>query len=162
MNRKSQRLTCPGIFQWKDSPPDTQSCPSCQTHHRLTVAGHELLPQEIRRIASHLSRTPIGIGGRVASPPLPHHLTCGSASGGSGGLGYFATNSLGSPSESKYMFKLPQERYCDPSLSAKSLREQKRIWVMLIQVFAVALSSRPVSALRRLEACRPNTASEWS
>jgi hypothetical protein len=25
----------------------------------------------------------IGIGGRVAPPPLPHHRTCGSASGGS-------------------------------------------------------------------------------
>ena len=25
----------------------------------------------------------IGIGGRVTSPPLPHHRTCGSASGGS-------------------------------------------------------------------------------
>ena len=24
----------------------------------------------------------IGIGGRVAPPPLPHHRTCGSASGG--------------------------------------------------------------------------------
>jgi hypothetical protein len=29
---------------------------------------------------SHLR---IGIGGRVAPPPLPHHRTCGSASGGS-------------------------------------------------------------------------------
>jgi transglutaminase-like putative cysteine protease/tetratricopeptide (TPR) repeat protein len=28
----------------------------------------------------------IGIGGRVTSPPLPHHRTCGSASGGSDGL----------------------------------------------------------------------------
>jgi len=25
---------------------------------------------------------PIGIGGRVTSPPLPHHRTCGSAYGG--------------------------------------------------------------------------------
>ena len=27
----------------------------------------------------------IGIGGSLAAPPLPHHRTCGSASGGSAG-----------------------------------------------------------------------------
>jgi beta-lactamase class A len=43
----------------------------------------------------------IGIGGRVTSPPLPHHRTCGSASGGSDGLSYGPANNRGSPSESK-------------------------------------------------------------
>jgi len=32
-----------------------------------------------------INQEPIGIGGRVASPPLPHHRTSGSASGGSTG-----------------------------------------------------------------------------
>src|SRR6266852_5634942 len=42
----------------------------------------------------------IGIGGAVARSPLPHHRTCGSASGGSEG---YATpsNRRGRPSESK-------------------------------------------------------------
>jgi uncharacterized protein YijF (DUF1287 family) len=31
------------------------------------------------------NESPIGIGGRVAPPPLPHHRTCGSAYGGSAG-----------------------------------------------------------------------------
>ena len=44
---------------------------------------------------------PIGIGGRVTSPPLPHHRTCGSASGGSDGLSYGPVNNLGTPSLSK-------------------------------------------------------------
>ena len=44
--------------------------------------------------------TGIGIGGRVASPPLPHHRTCGSASGGSEELSYPA-NKRGRPSASK-------------------------------------------------------------
>lgn len=33
--------------------------------------------------AASRSSPAIGIGGRVTSPPLPHHRTCGSASGGS-------------------------------------------------------------------------------
>ena len=44
----------------------------------------------------------IGIGGGLTTSPLPHHRTCGSASGGSVGLSYWPTNSLGGPSESKY------------------------------------------------------------
>ena len=36
-----------------------------------------------RRILNGL--TSIGIGGSLAAPPLPHHRTCGSASGGSAG-----------------------------------------------------------------------------
>src|SRR5947207_1251746 len=36
------------------------------------------------RLATLLG-APIGIGERVASPPLPHHRTCGSAYGGSAG-----------------------------------------------------------------------------
>jgi hypothetical protein len=35
-----------------------------------------------------------GIGERITSPPLPHHRTCGSASGGSVGLSYFPTHNL--------------------------------------------------------------------
>jgi hypothetical protein len=42
----------------------------------------------------------IGIGGAVTRSPLPHHLTCGSASGGS--EGYAGRSSKeGSPSEAK-------------------------------------------------------------
>ncbi len=48
-------------------------------------------------------RPAIGIGGSLAAPPLPHHRTCGSASGGSVRLSYFA-HSLGSPSKSKWAF----------------------------------------------------------
>jgi hypothetical protein len=33
--------------------------------------------------ASGRGRIPIGIGGSLAAPPLPHHRTCGSAYGGS-------------------------------------------------------------------------------
>jgi len=36
-----------------------------------------------RRKVRNLATCRIGIGGRVAPPPLPHHRTCGSASGGS-------------------------------------------------------------------------------
>src|SRR5579863_1905134 len=40
------------------------------------------LPQPLqKRKIGH--RSQVGIGGRVASPPLPHHRTSGSASGGS-------------------------------------------------------------------------------
>src|SRR6266404_5746737 len=47
-----------------------------------------------------LRRNPIGIGGAVARSPLPHHPTCGSASGGSEGYASPA-NKRGRPSESK-------------------------------------------------------------
>jgi hypothetical protein len=43
----------------------------------------------------------IGIGGRVAHPPLPHHRTCGSAYGGSEGY-VRPSYSCGRPRESKY------------------------------------------------------------
>src|SRR5882762_11370079 len=42
-----------------------------------------------------------GIGGAVARSPLPHHPTCGSASGGSEGHAR-PSNSRGRPRESKY------------------------------------------------------------
>ena len=48
-----------------------------------------------------LTSNRIGIGAAVTGRPLPHHRTCGSASGGSVGLSYFPTHNLGSPSESK-------------------------------------------------------------
>ena len=37
----------------------------------------------ILAVVALLPTQAIGIGGRVAPPPLPHHRTCGSASGGS-------------------------------------------------------------------------------
>jgi len=37
----------------------------------------------LRKFGSDFAQMGIGIGGRVTSPPLPHHRTCGSASGGS-------------------------------------------------------------------------------
>ena len=43
----------------------------------------------------------IGIGGSLAAPPLPHHRTCGSASGGSAGYTSNRVLSFGSPSERK-------------------------------------------------------------
>ncbi len=48
--------------------------------NRHRVSRHCPLPQQARN-----GRLPqeIGIGGRVASPPLPHHRTCGSAYGDS-------------------------------------------------------------------------------
>jgi hypothetical protein len=47
-----------------------------------------------------LSRDAIGIGGAVARSPLPHHPTCGSASGGSEGYAGLSSNE-GSPSDAK-------------------------------------------------------------
>jgi hypothetical protein len=47
----------------------------------LTVSHDELKRREA--IWKSEREKAIGIGGRVASPPLPHHRTSGSASGGS-------------------------------------------------------------------------------
>jgi hypothetical protein len=44
---------------------------------RANTADAELAAAEAGGTAA------IGIGGRVAPPPLPHHRTCGSAYGGS-------------------------------------------------------------------------------
>ena len=54
-----------------------------------------------RTSAAEAVKHRIGIGGRVTSPPLPHHRTCGSASGGSAGLSYGPVNIRGTPSASK-------------------------------------------------------------
>jgi hypothetical protein len=42
-----------------------------------------LQPQVLLKDSHCVVNRAIGIGGRVAPPPLPHHRTCGSASGGS-------------------------------------------------------------------------------
>ncbi len=41
------------------------------------------LPYRETEGARRATESPIGIGGTVTRPPLPHHRTCGSASGGS-------------------------------------------------------------------------------
>ena len=55
--------------------------PRGRARPRFSKWGRARTPSLIRSKATHLR--PIGIGGRVAPSPLPHHRTCGSASGGS-------------------------------------------------------------------------------
>src|SRR5271168_1759076 len=49
------------------------------------IESHQTLPPNEMNSAACPSGL-IGIGGAVARSPLPHHRTCGSASGGSDGL----------------------------------------------------------------------------
>jgi hypothetical protein len=53
--------------------------------HKHAVETRKLVREDQRK-KSRLSglNAPIGIGGNLAAPPLPHHRTCGSAYGGSG------------------------------------------------------------------------------
>ena len=76
----------------------------------------------------------IGIGGGLTTSPLPHHRTCGSASGGSDGLSYEPVNNLGSPSASKWAMGSAR-------LIAGLLAIRQQLWLLAAVVVANALGT---------------------
>jgi hypothetical protein len=58
---------------------------ACPPHSLPPGNFHDSYSARFKRATQCIKSYPfkIGIGGRVAPPPLPHHRTCGSASGGS-------------------------------------------------------------------------------
>jgi hypothetical protein len=65
-----------------DVRPARPMCPGefCGATRSISVAARPMFSALCNR---RPVGTSIGIGGRVSSPPLPHHRTIGSASGGS-------------------------------------------------------------------------------
>jgi hypothetical protein len=93
----------------RDPQQDTVEfiCPHCGARDKKNARRERALYrftdgflQDIAHLGAHGCSAPIGIGGAVARSPLPHHPTCGSASGGSEGYAG-SSNKEGSPSESK-------------------------------------------------------------